>query len=80
MQLESTITIRRAPLALFDALKAEMDCGPRNDRSSSMMRREGDDVIISIKASDATAYRAAANSMAKLFITFENMQGIDDGQ
>ncbi len=80
MHIESTITVPQAPSALFDALMADADGGPRNDRSSTQIRRDGEDVIITIRASDATAYRAAANSAAKLLITFENMQGINNGQ
>ncbi len=80
MQLESTVIISNASCALFDALQAEAKSGLRNDRSSTSIRRDGDRMIITIKASDATAYRAAANSVAKLLITFESMKGINNGR
>lgn len=79
MRLESTIIISEVSPAFFGALAAETECALRNDRCTTMMRRNGGQVIITIKAFDATAYRAAVNSVAKLLITFESMKGIDDG-
>lgn len=80
MKIEATVTIPSATDALFDSLEAEKESGIQSERTKTTITRDGDDLICTISSSDATAFRASANSLAKLLITFEQMQGVDNGR
>jgi tRNA threonylcarbamoyladenosine modification (KEOPS) complex Pcc1 subunit len=47
--------------AIFDALSPEAE-SPSSERSSTVVRRGVDGIVISTEASDTTAMRAAVNS------------------
>ncbi len=47
--------------AIFDALRPEAE-SPSSERSSTVVRRSLDGIVISTEASDTTAMRAAVNS------------------
>lgn len=76
MRIESTLTVRDAPGALWRALACEDEGGVKNDRSRTTIRKKGKDIVCTIDASDATAFRACANSLAKLLMTFEKMEDV----
>lgn len=50
----------------------------KNDRSSFTVSKDSGCVVIKIVAKDATALRAAANSVAKLLIVFEKSGSIKE--
>lgn len=80
MRVEATVKVPSAPDALFDSLEIEKESGIQSERTKMTIDRDGDDLICTISSSDATAFRASANSLAKLLITFEQMQGVDNGR
>jgi len=72
MDLEASITIAdNAPL--LQAIRSE---AKEMERSSLTITEEKGRISLKVKAKDATALRASLNSILKLLVVHEKMEGI----
>ncbi len=70
---EITVTEKQAA-ALYQAAVPELFA---NDRTQITARQEKENVLFSITAQDATAFRATMNALTQILAVFEKMKKIE---